>query len=64
MPRYEYVCGHCHNVTEIQKSVADLDNEEFCKCPLADVDDHLPMERLISKNTFHLKGGGWYSDGY
>lgn len=23
-----------------------------------------PVERLISRTSFQLKGGGWYSDGY
>lgn len=57
MPIYEYECEECHNVTEVSQSIADgpLTTCESCSGPL---------KKLISMSSFHLKGGGWYADGY
>jgi putative FmdB family regulatory protein len=66
MPIYEYRCQKCGFKFEIKQKVDQLppncDNtvisgsvERICGgiC-----------EKLISKSSFSLKGGGWYKDGY
>jgi putative FmdB family regulatory protein len=57
MPIYEYECSHCGAIEEaIQKfSDAPLTTCKHCCGKLS---------RLISQSSFHLKGGGWYADGY
>ena len=58
MPIYEYVCEKCHNELEaIQKfSDAPLTNCPSCKSDA--------LVKKTSAPAFHLKGGGWYKDGY
>jgi hypothetical protein len=36
-------------------------DEPLKECPAC---KQLKLERLISAAAFHLKGGGWYKDGY
>lgn len=57
MPIYEYACGQCGRIEEaIQKfSDAPLTTCKHCSGKLT---------RLISQSSFHLKGGGWFADGY
>ncbi len=57
MPIYEYGCDKCGTVIErIQKfSDALLTTCETCGGPL---------DKLISKSAFHLKGDGWYVTDY
>jgi putative FmdB family regulatory protein len=57
MPIYEYRCTQCGRAFEtIQKmSDAPLETCEACSGPL---------EKLVSRTSFHLAGGGWYSSGY
>ena len=57
MPMYEYKCRDCGEESEhIQKfSDAPLTECETCGGRL---------EKQISAAAFHLKGGGWYADGY
>lgn len=57
MPIYEYYCQKCDEVQELWQSAYDEDMKE---CPNCEV----PMQKLISKSSFQLKGGGWYADGY
>lgn len=57
MPIYEYQCGHCQQVTEAWQSLAD---EPLTTCQSCTG----PLKKLISMSSFHLKGGGWYADGY
>ncbi|MFZ5758842.1 MAG: FmdB family zinc ribbon protein [Thermodesulfobacteriota bacterium] len=57
MPIYEYECEKCNKVTEAWQSIAD---EPLTTCP----DCHGSLKKLISSSAFHLKGGGWYADGY
>ena len=66
MPIYEYICQKCGHKFEIKQKIGEspptCDNivvsgsvERICggMC-----------EKLISKSSFVLKGGGWYKDGY
>lgn len=57
MPVYEYECSKCKKVFEVQQHIAD---EPVAVCP----DCGGPVHKLISRSSFQLKGGGWYSDGY
>lgn len=57
MPIYEYRCTKCgHTFEAIQKmSDAPLESCEACSGRL---------EKLFSRTSFQLAGGGWYSSGY
>jgi putative FmdB family regulatory protein len=57
MPIYEYACSQCGRIEEaIQKfSDAPLTTCRHCSGELT---------RLISQSSFHLKGAGWFADGY
>lgn len=57
MPIYEYECGSCHNVIEVTQSISE---EPLTTCP----DCSGTLKKIISMSAFHLKGGGWYADGY
>ncbi len=57
MPVYEYECKACDKVIEVQQKMVD---DPLTNCPECDG----PVKKLISMNSFQLKGGGWYSDGY
>lgn len=59
MPIYEYRCQKCGHQLEIMQKVSDPAPE---KCPSCGADTSL--ERLMSRTSFQLKGGGWYSDLY
>ena len=58
MPIYEYGCAECgYEFEEMQKfSEPPLQDCPQCEQPAA--------QRKISISAFHLKGGGWYKDGY
>ncbi len=58
MPIYEYRCTACGNVLEVLAKMSDAPPEACPKC------EHPSPEKLISKSAFHLKGGGWYAQGY
>ncbi len=57
MPIYEYECRDCQKVFEVQQKISD---EPLKECPQCKGD----VKKLISANSFQLKGGGWYADGY
>lgn len=57
MPVYEYECNSCEKVFEVQQKMSDA---PFKKCPECAGE----LKKLISTNSFQLKGGGWYADGY
>jgi len=57
MPLFEFKCKTCEKTFEkIQKS-----DEPNPPCP--ENKDH-ETEKLISRASFVLMGGGWYKDGY
>jgi len=58
MPVYEYLCNACGHEFEETQKMADEPIKICPKCKKKKV------ERLISRTSFHLKGGGWYSDLY
>jgi len=57
MPIYEYQCEKCGKTTEVL--------QKFSDAPLADCPGcggH--MSKLMSMNSFQLKGNGWYVTDY
>ncbi len=59
MPIYEYRCTQCGKELEIMHKVSD---PAPTLCPECKAEGSL--ERLMSRTSFQLKGGGWYSDLY
>ncbi|MCG6551587.1 MAG: hypothetical protein L7F77_04615 [Candidatus Magnetominusculus sp. LBB02] len=57
MPIYEYKCGQCDAVMEIQQRITE---EPLTKCPKCGG----PLKKLISSTSFVLKGSGWYVTDY
>ena len=59
MPIYEYVCKSCGHEFEEMQRFSDTPLEQ---CPSCQAESS--VQRKVSKSAFHLKGGGWYKDGY
>ena len=59
MPIYEYRCTNCGNALEVMQKVNDPPPDT---CPTCQTSSS--MERLVSRTSFQLKGGGWHSDLY
>lgn len=57
MPLYEYRCQACGHETEVLQKVSDRPLRRCPKCSGK-------FEKLISRTSFQLKGGGWYAHGY
>jgi len=57
MPIYEYKCSKCGHIQEAWQKFSDppLEGCEVCGSP---------VKKIISNNTFHLKGTGWYVTDY
>lgn len=53
MPIYEYQCPKCKAAKELQHRMAESPK---VKCPACRV----TMNRVISANSFQLKGDGWF----
>lgn len=58
MPTYEYQCQACGHQLEAFQRITESALKD---CPACNKPS---LERLISGGAFHLKGGGWYKDGY
>jgi putative FmdB family regulatory protein len=58
MPTYEYGCPKCGHEFEAEQRITDAPLKSCPKCKSRKV------KRLISRTSFVLKGGGWYSDLY
>ena len=56
MPIYEYECKKCGTFEAVQS----MSEEHLKRCP----ECRSKVSRLISSSSFHLRGGGWYADGY
>lgn len=56
MPTYEYSCPACGSFEKEQR----ITDPKLTACPTCKA----PVQRLISRTSFALKGSGWYSDGY
>ncbi len=57
MPIYEYACTECGKVTEAWQKFSDAPLTECEACGGK-------LKKLISQNSFHLKGSGWYVTDY
>lgn len=57
MPLYEYQCASCQKVHEVMQKFSDAPLTECSECKG-------PMSKLISMNSFALKGSGWYTTDY
>jgi putative FmdB family regulatory protein len=57
MPIYEYRCTKCGRT---QEAIQKVDDKPLTKC----TECSGRLEKLISRAAFHLKGGGWFSEGY
>lgn len=58
MPIYEYICEACHEELEVIQKISD---EPMTVCPSC---KQQSLKKKTSMSAFHLKGGGWYKDGY
>jgi len=58
MPIYEYACEKCDSEFEVEQRITD---DPIKSCPRC---KSRKVKRLISRTSFVLKGGGWYSDLY
>src|SRR4051812_8494144 len=59
MPIYEYVCEKCGKLNEVIQKVSDPAPEKCDGCGAAG-----KLTKIVSRTSFQLKGGGWYSDLY
>ena len=57
MPIYEYECDQCG---QIEEAIQKFSDRPLIKCSHCNGKLH----QLISQSSFHLKGSGWYADGY
>ena len=57
MPIYEFVCEACGRIVERLQKLTDPPPDA---CP----DCGGKMAKIMSRNSFQLKGGGWYRDLY
>ena len=57
MPIYEYECTKCG---QIEEAIQKFSDKPLAKCRHCSGKLH----KLISKNSFHLKGTGWYVTDY
>ena len=58
MPIYEFVCEACGRLAEVMQKVSDPPPAACPECGEG------RMARMVSRTSFQLKGGGWYSDLY
>lgn len=57
MPIYAYRCAKCGSEEEHIQKFSDPPMTECGSCGGS-------LEKMVSPSAFHLKGGGWYKDGY
>ena len=57
MPIYEYECSKCRQITEALQKFSDPPLKDCPHCSGM-------LKRLMSINSFHLKGSGWYVTDY
>jgi putative FmdB family regulatory protein len=57
MPIYEFVCEACGNIVERLQKLSDPPPGACPECGGK-------MAKIMSRNSFQLKGGGWYRDLY
>lgn len=58
MPLFDYVCRSCNYTEEVLLSLNEKYTKECPKCKAT------KLEKQVGLSSFHLKGTGWYKDGY
>ncbi len=58
MPIYEYGCDQCGQIMEVWAKISDPPPATCATCGAG------APRKLVSRTAFHLKGGGWYAQGY
>lgn len=58
MPIYEYRCEQCGHIMEVWAKMSDPPPAECSQCRAAS------PQKIVSRTSFQLKGGGWYAQGY
>jgi putative FmdB family regulatory protein len=59
MPIYEYACSKCGKLNEVLQKVNDPTPERCDGCGAKGT-----LRKVVSRSSFVLRGGGWYSDLY
>lgn len=59
MPIYEYGCSQCGKTQDVLQKISDPAPSKCEHCGAEDT-----LSRQVSRTSFVLKGGGWYSDLY
>jgi putative FmdB family regulatory protein len=59
MPIYEYVCEKCAKLNDVLQKVNDPPPACCDGCGAKD-----SLTKIVSRSSFVLRGGGWYSDLY
>ncbi|MCB9545578.1 MAG: zinc ribbon domain-containing protein [Myxococcales bacterium] len=58
MPIYRYQCEACSQTTDV---FAKMSDPPPATCPHCGGG---PLVKAVARTAFHLKGGGWYAQGY
>ncbi len=61
MPIYEYACKKCDEEFEVSQRITD---EPLKRSLCPHCGKRTAVTKLISRSSFHLKGGGWYATDY
>lgn len=59
MLTYTYRCRTCDHTFVTQQRITDEPGAECPKCEGTDC-----HRQIVQAPPFHLRGGGWYADGY
>lgn len=59
MPIYEYVCDKCGKLNDVLQKMNDPPPERCAGCGTKG-----KLTKVVSRSSFVLRGGGWYSDLY
>ncbi|HEX8704978.1 MAG TPA: zinc ribbon domain-containing protein [Myxococcaceae bacterium] len=59
MPIYEYACQSCGKTIDVLQKVSDPTPAACTACGAEG-----SLSKVVSRSSFVLKGGGWYSDLY
>ncbi|NVJ04570.1 zinc ribbon domain-containing protein [Myxococcus sp. AM001] len=59
MPIYEYSCQSCGKMIDVLQKISDPAPATCSACGAEG-----SMTKVVSRSSFVLKGGGWYSDLY
>ncbi|SEK82172.1 putative regulatory protein, FmdB family [Stigmatella aurantiaca] len=59
MPIYEYACQSCGKIIDVLQKISDPAPAACAECGAENT-----LTKVVSRSSFVLKGGGWYSDLY